>query len=191
MKSFKEQVLRRELHSSRAGISVVVAVVIGLLALFGILEAVLRALGQPQWLIDPLKAAHDLVALPDGVSASLLLSVGVVIALLGVILVAQAVLPGRRARHTILSDRVAVVVDNEVIASALARRARWQAGVTREQVMVIVSSTTVQVNIRPTSGISVDPDTVQIAVEAELKEMGLLPIPRVNVTVARSGVVGV
>lgn len=191
MKSFQEQVLRREIRSSRAVLSTVVAVVVGLLALLGILEAVLRALGQSDWLIDPLAAARSLISLPSVVSPPLLVLVGVLIVFVAFILIAHAVLPGRRARHGIASDRVAVVVDDAVIASALARRARWQAGVTGEQVIVIVSRLVVQVNIRPTSGIGIDTDSVQMSVEAELKEMGLTPLPRVNVIVSRSGVVGV
>lgn len=195
MKSFKSAVLRREMRASRAVASIVVAVLVGLLSIFGILEAFLRATGQPEWVMDPFNTAQKLAALPAGVSNSLLLSIACVVVVLGLILLVLAVVPGRRARHTMAtdmaSDEVAIVVDDEVIASALARCARLAAGVTREQVMVVLSATTARVNIRPTSGTRIDVSAIQAGVEAELKEMRLDDTPRVTVAVAATGVVGV
>lgn len=188
---FNTRVIKRETHSSRARLSVFVAIVVGLIAVLGLLESILRAMGEPAWLVDPLVLAEHLVALPQGFSQPLLGAIGVVILFFGLVLLINAIAPGRRARHKIPNSRAAVVVDNEVIASALARRARWQAGVTREQVMVMVASKLVQVNIRPTSGIMIDSAAVQQAVEAEIKEMQLSPLPRVVVNVSRTGVIGV
>ena len=79
------------------------------------------------------------MALPDGVPPLLLGVTGAVMAMAGLFFFLNAVLPGRRARHLLPDRRAAVVVDDEVIASALARRARLAANVTQEQVMVIVS----------------------------------------------------
>ncbi|MGO4383600.1 DUF6286 domain-containing protein [Specibacter sp. RAF43] len=191
MQAISAHILRRETHSSRAPLSVTAAVIVTLLAIYGLLEALLRALGQPPWLLDPPIAAQQLTELPHGPSGVLLTVLGLLVFLLGLILFAQAVLPGRRARHVIADPRVAVVVDDEVIASALARRARVAAGVSREQVMVVVTARTVHVNVRPTSGIRLDEDQIQAAVEAELDVMGLEPAPAVTVSLAATGVIGV
>jgi Family of unknown function (DUF6286) len=185
------RILRRETHSSRAPLSVIAAIILTLAAVYGLLESMLRALGQPAWLIDPITAARKLSQLPDGVSPILLGVAGVLFLLVGLVFLAHAVLPGRRARHVIKDPRVAVVVDDEVIASALARRARLAAGVTREQVMVVVSARAVQVNVRPTSGIRLQESVIQAAVEAELAAMALDPTPEVKVHLSGSGVIGV
>ena len=86
--------------------------------------------------------------------------------------------------------RIAVVVDDEVIASALARRARLAANVTPEQVMVVVSQRQAVVNVRPTSGVPVSENAVREAVEDELRAMAPIPLPAVRVNLAESGVIG-
>lgn len=191
MRDITAVILKRESRSSRARISIVAAILVALLALYGLLEAMLRVLGQPAWLIEPLTAAQRLSRLPEGILPAMLLAIGVLVFLVGLVFFANAVVPGRRARHVIPDPRVAVVVDDEVIASALAKRARLAAGVTREQVMVVVSARTVQVNVRPTSGILLDVAQIQAAVEAELDAMALAPTPSVRVHLANSGVIGV
>jgi hypothetical protein len=81
-------------------------------------------------------------------------------------------------------------VDDEVIASSLARRARLAANVTPDQVMVVVSQRQVLVNVRPTSGVPVNPERVLEAVRDELDRMLLEPAPIPRVNVAPSGVIG-
>jgi hypothetical protein len=83
-----------------------------------------------------------------------------------------------------------VVVDDEVIASALARSARLAANVMPEQVMVVVSQRQVVVSVRPTSGVPVDETSVLAAVQEELREMAPVPLPEVRVNVSTSGVIG-
>lgn len=191
MSELTPRILKRETHSSRARMSVVAAILMTLLAVYGLLEAILRAVGQPPWLIDPLAFAQRLAGLPAGIEPMLLGAIGVLLLLVGLIFLAYAVLPGRRARHIIADPRIAIVVDDEVIASALARRARLAAGVTREQVMVVVSARAVQVNVRPTSGIRLEESHIRAAMEAELAAMALEPAPEVTVKLSGSGVVGV
>ncbi|MET1088699.1 MAG: DUF6286 domain-containing protein [Arthrobacter sp.] len=195
----KRRVLHRETHSSRAVVATVAAVVVVVLCAYGLLESAVHAIGQPAWLIEPQLAAERLVALPAGIAPLLLGAVGAVLAMVGLFFLLNAVLPGRRARHTLNVTGVgtaddwsspAVVVDDEVIASALARRARLAANVAPEQVMVVVSRSQVVVNVRPTSGVPVDDDLVFAAVEHELAEMGLVPSPQVRVNLASSGVIG-
>jgi len=184
------RILRRETHSSRAGAATIAAVLVIVLCVYALLESGVRAVGQPPWLIDPSTAAERVIALPAGISPLLLGASGAVIAMVGLFFLLHAVLPGRRARHLLRDPRTAVVVDDEVLASALARRARTAANVTQEQVMVVVSRQLVVVNVRPTSGSRVSEEAVRSAVQAELEEMSPVPMPSVRVNLAPSGVIG-
>jgi hypothetical protein len=185
-----ERILKRETHSSRGVVSVIAAALMVLVFGYALLETAVRAAGQPPWLVDPLTAAERVVALPAGVRPLLLTATGAVVAMAGLFFFLNAVLPGRRARHLLPDPRAAVVVDDEVIAAALARRARLAANVTKEQVMVIVSRNRVVVNVRPTSGVPLRSDAVLDAVRRELQEMGPSPMPDVQIHVATAGVVG-
>ncbi|HEV7166859.1 MAG TPA: DUF6286 domain-containing protein [Micrococcaceae bacterium] len=185
------RIVRRETHSSRAVLAGIAALIITLLAIYALLESTLRAVGQPPWLLDPLSAAQAIADLPEGIPALLLGALGAVLLMLGLIFFLNAVLPGKRARHTLPDRRAAVVVDDEVIASALARRARLTAGVIQEQVVVVVSQREVVVNVRPTSGIPVDEAAIRSAVEEEVRTMTLVPEPAVRVHLAAAGVIGV
>ncbi|MCZ2403346.1 hypothetical protein IV498_09155 [Paenarthrobacter sp. Z7-10] len=186
-----QRMVRRETLSSRAILAGVAALLVTLLAIYALLESTLRAIGQPAWLVDPLTAVQRASNLPDGVSRPLLGVIGVVLALLGLMFFVTSVLPGKRAKHVLSDPRLAVVVDDEVIAAALARTARLAAGVTPEQVMVIVSRREAVVNIRPTSGVAVPEAAVLAAVEQEIRQMALTPRPAVHVNVGRTGVIGV
>ncbi|WP_441402768.1 hypothetical protein [Arthrobacter sp. 2YAF22_2] len=185
-----EKVLARETSSSRATASVIAAVLVIVLCGYALLETAVRAVGQPPWLVDPQTAADRLTALPAGIAPLLLGVIGAVLMAAGLYFFLNAILPGRRARHVLADPRAAVVVDDEVIASALARRARLAANVTRDQVMVVVSRRQVLVNIRPTSGVPLREAEVLAAVEAELREMAPSPMPEVRVNLASSGVIG-
>ena len=184
------RILDRETRSSRAGVSGIAAVLVVLLCGYGLLEAAVRAIGQPPWLIDPETAAERIIALPQGIPPLLLGVIGAVTAMVGLFFFLNAVLPGRRARHLLPDPRAGVVVDDEVIASALARRARLAANVTPEQVMVVVSQRQVTVSVRPTSGVPVSENAVLASVLEELREMAPAPMPEVRVSVATSGVIG-
>lgn len=187
------RVVYRETHSSRAAAATTAAVLVMALAAYGLLESGVHALGQPAWLIEPQLAAERIVALPAGMPPLLLGATGAVVAMAGLFFLLNAVLPGRRARHVLSSPgntAPAVVVDDEVVASALARRARLAANVTPEQVMVVVSRRQVIVNVRPTSGIPVSGATVLAAVQAELDDMSLVPPPEARVNISTTGVVG-
>ncbi|MFF2298960.1 DUF6286 domain-containing protein [Arthrobacter sp. NPDC058127] len=184
------RILKRETRSSRAGMAGLAAALVIAACVYALLESALRAIGQPPWLIDPQTAAERLTALPGGISPLLLGSLGGVVAMVGLIFFLNAVLPGRKSRHLLEDPRAGVVVDDEVIASALARAARTAANVTQEQVMVVVSQRLVVVNVRPTSGVPLHEERVFAAVEDELQKMAPSPMPSVRVNVATSGVIG-
>lgn len=183
-------ILQRETQSSRAGVAVIAGVLVIILCAYALLEAAVRAIGQPPWLIDPQTAAHRIVALPEGIPPLLLGLTGGVVLMAGLFFFLSAVLPGRKARHILQDPRAGVLVDDEIIAAALARRARLAANVTPEQVMVVVSRYQAVVNVRPTSGVPVRHDDVLAAVQDELTLMAPSPMPDVRVNLATSGVVG-
>lgn len=185
-----EAILRRETRSSRAVPSIIAAVLVITLCVYALLETAVRAIGQPPWLVDPQTAADRVVQLPNGVPPLLLGVIGAVAVMAGLYFFLNAVVPGHRARRLLDDPRAAVVVDDEVIASALARRARVAANLSQEQVMVTVSRQQVQVNVRPTSGVPLDPDAVRAAVQDELRDMGPTPAPDVRVFVSPAGVIG-
>lgn len=186
-----DRVMRRELSSSRAILSGIAAFIVTVLAIYALLETGLRIANQPAWLIDPQTALDRLAQLPQGLNPLLLGVIGAVLLLLGLIFFCNGVFKSRRARHTLADPRIAVVVDDEVIASALARRARLAAGVTQEQVVVVVSKRAVVVNLRPTSGVPLDHDAIKSAIEQELQAMAPNPLPQVRVNIAVVGVIGV
>ncbi len=184
-------ILRRETHASRAVAAILAAVLVTVLAVYCLFEAALKAFGQEPWLLAPEGAWEWVRSLPDGLDPVMLGAIGGLIFLLGLFFFLNAVLPGRRSRHIIPNPRAAVVVDNEVIASSLARRARMQAGVTQEQVVVTVSRRLVEVNVRPTSGTPVDEASIAEAVEDELRRTSVKPMPDVKVKLSTVGVIGV
>jgi Family of unknown function (DUF6286) len=184
------RILVREMRSSRAVPAIVAAVLVSVLCGYALLETAVRAIGQPPWIVDPETAAEQITALPSGVPPLLLGALGAVVGMVGLFFFLAAVLPGRRARHLLQDRRAAVVVDDEVIASALARRARLAANVTQEQVMVTVSKSHVVVNVRPTSGVPLSAETVLAAVQDELGEMAPAPVLDVRVNLATAGVIG-
>lgn len=185
-----QRILKRETRSSRAGMAGLAAVLVIAACIYALLESALRAIGQPPWLIDPQTAAERLTGLPGGVSPLLLGALGGVVAMVGLIFFLNAVMPGRKSRHLLADPRAGVVVDDEVIASALARAARTAANVTQEQVMVVVSQKLVVVNVRPTSGVPLREQRIRTAVEDEIQRMAPSPMPSVRVNVAASGVIG-
>ncbi|MEE1621837.1 DUF6286 domain-containing protein [Zafaria sp. Z1313] len=180
----------RELTSARSGAAITAAVVVALLCLYLMFEAAMKSIGQPAWVKSPDEWWAWLSGLPGTADPFLLAAGSLAVLALGLFLLLSGLLPGRRARHAMPDPRAVVIVDNEVIAATLARRARLEAGVAPEQVLVVVSRQLVEVQVRPTSGIPVAAGAVQAAVEDELRTNRIDPLPEVKVRIAESGVVG-
>lgn len=183
------RIIRRETHSPRSGLAVFLAVVVIIVSAWVGTESVLNLLSSRALLVAPRDAAHALVGIPD-LSAPLVILVGILAAIFGVIIVLVGLLPGRRPRHDLTTDRSAVVVDNEVVASALAGRAALAGGVDPDQVSVSVSHRTAVVHLTPVSGLPVDSAFVNETVADELESYGLRPTLRAKVLVAPRGEIG-
>lgn len=183
-RSTYRRIRRRETHSPRSVAAITLAVVLILTFAWLAVEIVLRMLNLPPLLVAPRSMAAALVeitSLPD----SVLIGAGLVIALIGAVLVGLALTPGRRARHAIMSERTVTIVDDEVLASALARRAASAAGIGTDRVHVTVSHRHADIRLTPTSGYSIDRTAVREAVTEELDSYELEPAlraPRLSVT---------
>lgn len=184
------RIIRRETHSSRAGLAIGLSIVLILALGYLGVEAVLAALGLPPLLADPATAWSTVLGLPSTVDPVLLVVAGVVAALLGFVLILASLLPGRRLDHVAASQRAAVVVDNRAIASALARRAAHAADLDPDQVVVSVGRSVADVRVQPSSGWPVDRDAIDAAVGAEIERLELTPPLRHRLIVASKGVVG-
>lgn len=185
------RVLRRELHSSRSGSTIVVLVLLTLVVGYVGVEAVYAALGRRALLFSPVDVLATLTSSVDGGGTSgLVLGAGVVAALVGLVLVALAVTAGRRGRHTIDDDRVAVVVDDRVIASSLARTARTSGRLSEQQVSAWVSRRRAQIDLTPSSGLAVDDGAVDAAARAELESVAYRPALSARVRTTDQGRLG-
>lgn len=184
------RMVRRELHSSRAVASATTAAAAAGLLLWMALETALSAAGQPAVVARPLDAGRWLADAAVSAAPSLLTAAGAGLGLAGLLLLMLAVAPGRRPRHALGSSRAAVVADHEVIAAAMSRAARRQAGLAPDQVSTTVGSRSVRVTIQPTSGIPVDADAVKAAVDGELATYALRRRMRSSVHVTTKGALG-
>jgi Co/Zn/Cd efflux system component len=182
------RLIRRETHSPRSASSVTLAIV--LIVLFAWLgtEIMLALTGSRALLAAPGDMVGFLVAAQAEYPAAFG-AAGIAAALVGLVLIVAAIGPGRRARHELLMDRP-VVVDNEVIASALARRAATVARVDPDNCTVSVSHRRAIVHVTPTSGQPIDRDAVLAAVTEQLESFELRPPVTARLVVAEQARVG-
>lgn len=169
----------RETHSSRAALSIVTALVLLTVVAWLLLELVLSATGNTALLVSPAELARRTATLAMDTLPGALVGAGAVLALLGIALVAGAVLPGRKPRHIMGNPaaghpRSAVVVDSDVLAAAVSRIARSVARLAPEQVTSSVGRKRIDVVLRPGSGLESDADGVKEAVQREVAGYGLL-----------------
>jgi len=185
-----DRIVRRETHSPRTVTAVVLASVIILACVHAGVELVLRMLALPPLLVSPDSALGWLAALPHLEPAGTVTAGGVLAAVLGLILMLHAILPGRTARHQMADGDRAVIVDNGVLASGIARRVEAVARVPRNQAVVTVSHRRATVDVTPTSGIPVDEDAIRAAVDDEIASYRLTPPVTPIVRINTTGVVG-
>lgn len=173
------RVLRRETHAARTVPAVAVA---SFLALF-----LIGALVMGVWaLIDPslreaaTVAAGDVISAVDAVVASTV--AGVVLVLIAVLLIGLAVLPGRRSRHGRMAGRMAVLIDDGVLADVVADRVAAGVGVDRSQVSVTVGRRIVFVRVTPSSGLPIGEQTIREAAAKTLSEAGFEAVAKATVS---------
>lgn len=184
------RIVRRETHSPRTVTTIVLASLIILACVYAGVELVLRMLERPPLLVAPEAALEWLATLPARQPQAALTVGGVAATLIGLLLMLHAILPGRTARHQMLHAHRAVLVDNGVLASSIARRVETVARVPSGQAVVSVSHRRVTIDVTPTSGIPVDESAIRTAVDDEIATYDLAPRLRPTVRVESSGAVG-
>lgn len=178
-------VVRRETHSPRTGAMLLVVVLLILAAVYAAVEIVLALAGRQPLLVAPAAAVEALAALPMTVAPAGLIAAGAVIALVGLVVFAVGVSPGRLSRHEMAWGDRAVVVDNGVVASALAQHVSTASGIARENVVVGVAHRAVDVTVRPPVGIPVEAERLRQIVEDEVASYRLSPSVRTRIRVDR------
>lgn len=185
-----KRIIRRETHSSRAGLSVATAVVLLAACLWLGTESTLWLLGQPAMLASPGDVARLLAGVPQAVLPAGMVAGGALVAVAGAALLLAAVKGGRRGRRSMGSDRTALVVDDEAIAAAVARRVRLAANLAPEQVATTVTRNRALINVRPTSGVSLERNVLAEAAAGEVASLRLHERLAVEVRVSAEGAVG-
>jgi hypothetical protein len=177
------RIVRRETNASRSGAVVVAMLVALVIAAAAVFAAVLVLLDQRALGVDPRDVVDTAARAPRGLDTTIVIGIGAVVALLGLVFLTQGLLPQRRPRHTMSSDRLAVVVDDEVLASAAARAARSATRLGPDAAVGTVGRRTVDVVLRPAAGVDVPAVAATDAVAAEFDAIDAKPpvTPRVRV----------
>jgi hypothetical protein len=172
------RVTRRSLYRSRSSLSVLVLALLAVAAVFVGIESVLAALGMAPLLISPESALAV---------SSLLLGL---IAVPGLVLVVLAIVPSRRPRHELPDTRMAVVVDDGVLAGAVKHAVLRVARVPSDRVTSSISRRSSSTRVVPTSGTPLDHAALDGSANGIIESLAPRPPVRVSVTVSENGVVG-
>ena len=186
----RDEIRERELTSGRSPAAIVLAGLIILVCVYALFEAMLKAIGQQPLLAMPETWWHWIATLPGSVEPVTLALVGLASVLLGVLFLAHGLGKGRLAKHSMVCDDAVLIMDDQVLAATLARRARLEAAVGPGQVLVVVNREQIDVQVRPTSGTPLDPSVIMAGLEDELRINAVEPVPHIKVRVAESGVIG-
>lgn len=179
------RLVRRSLHRSRSAAVVVALIVLSLVAIYIGIETTLAALDRGPLLIAP---ADAITALEK--PAPVVLAGAAALAVIGIVFLALALLPGSRGRHEIPNPRLAVVVDDGVLAGAIGGVAQRASGVAPSRVLTSVSKRRGAITITPTSGVPLDSAALTATAQDFVHTLQPRPAVTVGVTVARTGVVG-
>lgn len=179
--------VRRETHSSRALISVILALL--LIAGIGYLaaEGVLSALGRPPLLAAPQDLWEQAPIALQEKSHPLVIIVGVVLGLFGLGLLGKAILPGSLSKHALRDERAAYVADDSVIASGISRLVREEAGLPQGTVSTAVSKRRSLSTITPSTGRPLDQGQMTQFTKDEVTSWNLQPRLKTTVKVAPEG----
>lgn len=183
------RIVRRETHSSRSVLAIVVAVLLMLALAWLGTEAVLAALGQPALLVAPTDAVTAVLGAAGGATGAVT-AIAAVVALVGLVLVVLAVAPGRKGRRGSTSGRSAVIVDDRVIARHLARTAGYAGEVDPDSVRVTVGARRADVEVQTAAGRPTDARAIEAALRDELQGYDLQPPLTAKVRLSKKGKVG-
>lgn len=189
MSRVEARIARRETHSPRSTAAVAAAIVLIAAVVWLALESALSLLHARPLLAAP-RAMLTTVARAPEAGAPVLILTAVVTGAAGIWLLALAVLPGRRPRRRVDAERVTIVADDEMVASALARRAARTASVGPDAVTVSLGRRDGVVRVVPVSGLPVRREEVGRAVAEEYDAIRCGAPLHWNVIVSPTGKVG-
>ena len=177
------RVLRRETHAARTWPAVIVAALLALLLIISLVIGV-WSLVDERFPAKVDSVVQWTVATVDIETATIV--AGAAMLVIAVMLIALAIVPGRRHRRARVAGRFGLLVDDGVLADAAADEVALHAGVSRSQVSVTVQRRSVLVRVTPTSGVPVDRAEARSAAAQTLHITGF-EVP-VRVSVADRGV---
>lgn len=180
-----KRVARRETHSPRTIATVVVLALVALAAIYAGVEIVLHLLGAGPLLVAPGAALMWLQEPPDQYQ-SLVVAGALLSVVAGMVLAWLALSPGRRPKHELGSSSYAVIVDNGVIASAVAERVRRELDLSKGAVVVSVGHRSADITVRPEPGQPIERRQVRTVAESELTGYELSPRVKVRARVLRA-----
>ncbi|MBC7595821.1 MAG: hypothetical protein H7288_18100 [Kineosporiaceae bacterium] len=166
------RIRRRETHSPRSTAAITLAIILITICTYTATEIVLAILSRRPLLITLPRLADALVILPKQ-PGLFVAGLGIVAALAGLILIGAALSPGRQGRRIMASTNTAAIVDDEAIASALARHAASAGNLHADNVRVTISRREAIVRVTPVSGLVVDRAAIADAVETQLRAYSL------------------
>ncbi|MDR6170240.1 MULTISPECIES: hypothetical protein [unclassified Curtobacterium] len=181
------RIVRRETNASRSGAVVVAMLVTLVLAAAAVFAAALVFLDQRALGVDPRAVVDAAARAPRGLDATVVVGIAAIVALAGLVFLAQGLLPQRRPRHAMSSSRLAVVIDDEVLASAAARAARSATRLGQDAAVGTVGRRTVDVVLRPPAGADVPAVAATEAVTAEFAAIDAQPGVTARVRVQPTG----
>ena len=184
--SVERRIRRRSVHRSRSTAVAVALVVLALVAAWIGTEAVLSAIGRPPLVADP-QTVVDTALRPDAAFVTIVEVIAGVLVVLGVVLVALALKPGRQHRSVVEHERGAVVIDSRIVASTAANAAGMAAGVPEGNASATARGRSTEVRIVPVTGVPVDEATVRAAVVERLSGLDERFGRRVRVRVEEKG----
>ncbi|MDO5722077.1 MAG: DUF6286 domain-containing protein [Actinomycetaceae bacterium] len=177
-------IIRRETHSSRAAITSVVILLV--VAGIGYLCAeIIAAMSGKHLLVPASQLWH--YALVGTQQVQILAPVGAITLLVGVFLLVKAFAPGRLSRHAIRDERIAMVMDDSVIAAGTSAAMRRGCGLDSSQVSTSVGARNLDVHITPTSGAELDQAQIAASLEKVVDSYHLEPQVKTRVNLAKEG----
>ncbi|MDO4613164.1 MAG: hypothetical protein Q4B10_03790 [Actinomycetaceae bacterium] len=181
-----DYLVRRETHSSRALSAVVLAILGILVCAYLATEGILQMAGKKPLLARPTDIWHAVTDLPEH-NMALAIVIGVVLTIIGLVFLAKALAPGALGRHSIKDKRAAYIIDDSVVASALSRRLREHANLSDGQVRTSVSTRSIDVEAKPTSGLTLDEHELATFANSTVESYNLDPAPRTQFRISEEG----
>jgi hypothetical protein len=152
----------------------VIAAVLSIVALAYLgIEIVLSLLLQPALLVSPVSAGDWLTGIPEQQPVWAIIAAASALAVIGIVFCVIALTPGRLPKHQMVTEGSAVLVDNAVIAAALAQYISDHTGIVRDRISVGVSHRVVDVTVSPDAGLPVVDTQIRELVASELEHYQL------------------